>query len=107
VFGEGAGAALGRVAVECFGAVPREEGLMGIEVFIESSPVVPVFVEGIDQIGAGVAPKVKSTDILLYQAVWDVGDAVWVVEGISCCARATDEAHAVEWLRGVVVRDND
>jgi hypothetical protein len=80
---------------------------MGIEVFVESGPVVPVFVEGIDQIGAGVAPKVKAADILLCQAVWDVADGVWVVEGILCCARATDETHAVEWLRVVVVRDSD
>lgn len=107
MFGEGAGAALGWVAVECFGAVPREEGLMRIEVFVESGPVVPVFVQGINQVGAGIAAKVKAADILLCQPVRDVGDGVWVFERILCRARATDEAHAVERLRGVVVRESD
>lgn len=107
MFGECAGPAFDRVAAECFGAVPGEEGLMGIEGFVESGPVVPVLMQRINNVGAGVAAKVKATGILLGQSVWDVGDAVWVVERILCCTRATDEAHAVEWLRGVVGRDSD
>jgi hypothetical protein len=45
VLGEGAAAAFDRVAVEGFRAVPGEEGLMEIGVFVESRPVEPVLVE--------------------------------------------------------------
>jgi hypothetical protein len=41
---------------------------------------------------------VEAADILLCQSIWDIADGLWVGEWILGCARATEEAHSVEWF---------
>jgi hypothetical protein len=43
------------VATVCFRAVPREEVLVVVEMFSEGAPVVPVLLQGVDDVGFVVA----------------------------------------------------
>lgn len=55
-----------------FGAVPRENVLVFVEVRLESFPIIPVFLESIEDVGVIMPSGFETKEIFFRQAIWDV-----------------------------------
>jgi hypothetical protein len=56
----------------CLGAVPGEDILVRVERTTEGSPVVPLFSQGVDDVGLVVSAVVELEEVLLCQSVGHV-----------------------------------
>jgi len=91
VLGEVALAAGGRVAPVGLGAVPGKEVLVGIQWAAEGAPVVPILLEGVDEVGFVVAAVAELEEVFFRKAAGDV--ELGPHSGFGVARLRTDETH--------------